>query len=118
MPGSHFAIARAKRWLFTLGATLALVSQLGVLAAQIGEIWQGQSTASHVEAQGTSRHYAHNEATCPACQARSMTGVTSRDATPALLLSSPRATPVVALQPTPASRTPAHTQSRAPPTLA
>ena len=117
MLGSRRWAPRAKRWLFTLGASLALVSQLGVVVAQIGEIWQGPSTASHVESKGTSRHYAHNEATCPACQARLMTGVTRRNATPSVLHSDVRATPVLSLQSAPASRTPAHTRSRAPPTL-
>lgn len=117
MPGPRLWTSRAKRWLFTVGASLALVSQFGVIVAQIGEIWQGPSAASHVESKGTSRHYAHNEATCPACQARSMTGVTSRNATPSVLHSDVRATPVLSVQSAPANRTPAHTQSRAPPTL-
>lgn len=103
------------RWLFTLGVSLALVSQFGVLAAQIGEMWQGANTASHVEPVGTSRHFAHNDATCPACQARSTTSAASRHVMPSLPHATLATAPVLAAVASPRSRAPSHTQSRAPP---
>jgi hypothetical protein len=105
------------RWLFTLGVSLALVSQFGVLAAQIGEMWQGPNTASHVEPVGTSRHFAHNDAMCPACQARSTTSAASRPVTAILMHEQARSRPAVAFVAAPPSRTPSHSQPRAPPTL-
>jgi len=105
------------RWLFTLGLALALVSQLGVIAAQVGEFWQGQSTASHVEQSGTSRHFAHNEATCPACQARSMMGATHHAAAPAELHATVAPAPVALARVVAWSEPAAQTRPRAPPTL-
>lgn len=40
--------------------------------------------ASHVESTGVQGHYTHNEATCAACQARSIHGATSRQSVPLL----------------------------------
>lgn len=105
------------RWLYTLGLSLALVSQLGVIAAQVGEFWQGQSIASHVEQSGTSRHFAHNEATCPACQARSMTGATTHAVAPVALHAVAAEAPIAAARLIPASEPPAQSRPRAPPTL-
>jgi hypothetical protein len=89
-----------------------------VLAAQIGEMWQGQNAASHVEPAGTSRHFAHNPATCPACQARSTTSAASRRVAPILTHERLAPAPTIAAIVAPATRAASHTQSRAPPTLA
>ena len=43
-----------------------------------------QIVASHVEATGAQGHYTHNDATCAACQARSIHGTTSRPSVPLL----------------------------------
>jgi hypothetical protein len=40
--------------------------------------------ASHIESGGSPAHFVHNEATCPACQARSIHGTTSRAEVPLL----------------------------------
>ena len=65
-------------WLPSVGAALALVAQLGLALTPIGEARVERSSAPHVELAGTSSHYAHNDATCATCQARSLTGLTTR----------------------------------------
>ena len=56
-------------------ALLALVAQLAVGIAAFGEGRAGLGYASHIDPSGTSTHYAHDEAVCAACQARSLHGV-------------------------------------------
>jgi hypothetical protein len=56
-------------------ALLALVAQLALGVAAFGEGREGLGFASHVDPSGTSTHYAHDEAVCAACQARSLHGV-------------------------------------------
>ena len=56
-------------------AVLAIVAQVAVAIAALGEGRAGIGSAPHVEALGGSAtHYAHNESTCIACQARSLHG--------------------------------------------
>ncbi|HMC55597.1 MAG TPA: hypothetical protein VKH19_10525 [Gemmatimonadaceae bacterium] len=69
------------RWLFAAGVIAAFVSQLAVVLSPLAEAREGQSFASHVEQGGTSSHYAHNDATCITCQARTLTGPTARPQT-------------------------------------
>lgn len=67
------------RWtvLRRLLAVVAVVAQAAVVLTAIGEGRDGIGVASHVEATGPSAtHYAHDEATCAACQARSLHGGT------------------------------------------
>src|SRR4051812_35168410 len=56
-------------------ALLALVAQLALGVAAFGEGRAGLGYASHIDPGGTSTHYAHDEAVCAACQARSLHGV-------------------------------------------
>jgi len=67
---------RMGRWLSTTGAVVAIAAQLAVSFSPLGEgLPRGRSVVSagaHVETGGTSAHYAHNEATCAVCQARSV----------------------------------------------
>lgn len=56
-------------------AILAFLAQLSLLIAGLGEGRAGVGYAAHVDPGGTSAHYAHNEAVCAACQARSLHGV-------------------------------------------
>ena len=67
---------RLGQWLSTTAAIVAFVAQLGVSLSPLGEgVPRGKATVSagaHVETGGTSAHYAHNEATCAVCQARSV----------------------------------------------
>ncbi|MEO9034299.1 MAG: hypothetical protein ABI442_02250 [Gemmatimonadaceae bacterium] len=46
--------------------------------APLAEGRQGKSMSAHVESGTTKGHYAHNEATCVSCQARSMHGATAK----------------------------------------
>ena len=72
------------RWLVSIGAIVAIVAQLSVALAPLGEARLGGGTASHLESGGTSAHYAHNDATCAVCQARLLQGLATR--TPDVLL--------------------------------
>ncbi len=56
--------------MFMLFAVLALLGQLGVtVVAPILDGRAGEGAAAHVEQQGVTKHYAHNEASCAACVA-------------------------------------------------
>jgi hypothetical protein len=72
------------RWLFSIGAVVAVAAQLSIALAPLGEAQEGRSAAAHVEAGGTATHYAHNDATCAACQARSLQGIAARVPAPLL----------------------------------
>lgn len=67
--------ARKRRPLFTILAFVALIAQVAVALAPLGEHLSG-SMRPHVEAPGAKGHFTHDEATCPACQARSIAGST------------------------------------------
>ena len=72
--------ARRTRWVAVhrLLAVLAIVAQVAVALSAVGEGREGVGNAPHVEALGGSAgHYTHNEATCVACQARSLHGSTA-----------------------------------------
>lgn len=66
------------RWLFGAGVVLAVISQVALALSPLGEAREGRGYASHVENAGTSTHYAHNDATCATCQARSITGLAAK----------------------------------------
>jgi len=71
------------RWLYAIGVVAAFVSQITVAFSPLVEAREGPGFAAHVERGGTSSHYAHNDATCITCQARTLTGPTERpDTTP------------------------------------
>src|SRR2546421_39046 len=73
---------RRRKWLLTIVAYLAMAVQLLVALAPLGEERAGRSFAAHAESQGTNGHYAHDDASCAACQARSIHGATSRPPVP------------------------------------
>ena len=54
-------------------AFLALIAQVAVALSPLAE-GRRPGMASHVESGGVKLHYAHDEATCAACQARSIHG--------------------------------------------
>lgn len=54
-------------------AFLALIAQVAVALSPLAE-GRRPEMASHVEGGGVKLHYAHNEATCASCQARSIHG--------------------------------------------
>jgi hypothetical protein len=74
---------------------LAFLAQLAIVVAGIGEGRAGIGYAAHVDPGGTSTHYAHNEAQCASCQARSIHSMTRPEHAP-VVLARPRDLPAVA----------------------
>ena len=72
-------------------AILAFWAQLMLVVAAIGEGQAGLGFAAHIDPAGTSTHYAHDEAACAACQARSLHGV-ARPLHPPVVPARPRET--------------------------
>jgi hypothetical protein len=111
-------LSRTRSRLMTLFAVLAALGQLAVsVVAPLGEVRTGQSAPAHVEAQGITKHYAHNEGACVAC---SVTSLLSLPSIPrALLVEIARdvETPI-ALERAAPQRAHDATSPRAPPTLA
>ncbi len=70
-PGPLHAIYR---WCWSTAAVMATIAQLGVAVLPLVEARNGRSAEAHMEAGGVTAHYAHNEAACAACQARSIIG--------------------------------------------
>jgi hypothetical protein len=66
-----------RKWVLSVLAVLSMAAQLVLAIAPLTE-GTDQRMASHVEAAGTQTHYAHNEATCASCQARSIHGSVPR----------------------------------------
>jgi hypothetical protein len=78
----HAPNARRRRsWLFVVIAFLATTAQLAVALSPLIEGREGRAT-SHVESGGARGHVSHDDATCAACQARSIHGTAPRPATP------------------------------------
>lgn len=98
-------------------AILALVAQLALAIAGLSEGRAGVGYAAHIDPGGTSTHYAHNEAVCAACQARSLHGVVKLPHPP-LVLAPRRELPQITA-PESHHDSGAHAQhlSRAPPAL-
>lgn len=97
-------------------AILALVAQLALLVACVGEGRNGVGYGSHIDPAGTAKHYVHNEAACASCQARSLHGV-ARPPHPPTIATLPReSAPVDRLQSFIGSTVDRHNHSRAPPT--
>jgi len=67
----HPTPTRRRSWFFAVIALLATTAQIAVALAPLAESREGRATV-HVESGGTPRHYQHNDATCAACQARSI----------------------------------------------
>jgi hypothetical protein len=67
--------------MFTVLAFLAMAAQLAVALSPLAE-GRERSWGSHVEASGARQHFAHSEATCAACQARSIHGTAASTAPP------------------------------------
>ena len=77
MARTPYAGTRKRSWLMLLVAMLATIAQLTVALAPLAEGRESRM-ASHVEAGGSSSHYAHDDAKCISCQARSMHGALPR----------------------------------------
>jgi hypothetical protein len=81
---SFTTVRRLDRWLRRTAAVLAVGAQLALVMSGLGEGRAGLGAGPHVEAAGTSAHYAHDEANCAACFARSLHGAAARTPAPAL----------------------------------
>jgi len=73
---------------------LAFLAQLTLLVAGVCEGRAGIGYGSHVDPAGTSTHYAHDEAVCAACQARSLHGTARVAPAPTLAATVREAEPV------------------------
>ena len=98
-------------------ALLALVAQLSVGIAALSEARAGLGYASHIDPSGTSTHYAHNEAVCAACQARSLHGVVRLPHPPLVVAPRRELAAITAPELRHDSGADAHHLSRAPPAL-
>src|SRR5690348_13004940 len=98
-------------------AFLALVAQLAVGVAALGEARAGLGYASHIDPSGTSTHYAHDEAVCAACQARSLHGDVRVPHPPLVLAPRNELAPITAPESHHDSGADAQHLSRAPPAL-
>ena len=72
---------KRRSWLFAVIAFLATTAQLAVALSPLVEGREGR-TASHVESGGARGHVSHDDATCAACQARSIHGTVPRPSAP------------------------------------
>jgi len=70
-----------RRLIFTVFAFLAMAAQLAVALSPLAE-GRERNWGSHVEAAGARQHFSHSEATCAACQARSIHGTATRPSAP------------------------------------
>ena len=68
------------RWVFSSAAFFVLIMQVALALAPLGDARHGRSAAAHVERGHTATHYAHNDATCASCQARTLHGIAARAA--------------------------------------
>ena len=73
--------ATTRQWVRTAIAFAAMAAQLTVALAPLVEGYEPR-LASHVEAPGARTHVSHDDATCAACQARSIHGTASRPSVP------------------------------------
>ncbi len=103
-------------WPRRLTALLALVLQVGVVLAPLGERGARQ-TVTHAEQRGTRHARMHNESTCALCAAGSLQTAMAAPPPPPVLLELPAQVARIALQ-VPASRDPPSANTtRAPPRL-
>lgn len=110
--------SRARSRLITILALLATLGQLAVtLIAPLADGRAGQSAAAHAEEQGVTQHYAHNEATCVACAATTLSSLPIARRTYLPFETAVLRPPAPAAHPTPRASSRA-TSPRAPPVLA
>lgn len=57
---------RRHSWVWRIATAIALLAQCWVAAASLADA-RGLGASAHVEADGTSKHFAHDEASCAAC---------------------------------------------------
>ncbi|MDQ6831136.1 MAG: hypothetical protein M3081_19915 [Gemmatimonadota bacterium] len=65
----------ARTWITRFALALAAAAQLCLIAlAPAAEAREAKSAAAHVEAAGTTRHFAHQADNCAACVVRALVG--------------------------------------------
>src|SRR4051812_41613570 len=75
------SVRLTRSWFFAFAAILATVAQLAVAMAPLAESRE-RTMASHVESGSAKGHYAHDDAKCISCQARSIHGNAERPELP------------------------------------
>ena len=86
-----------------------------MVMATVVEGHQGLGAAAHVEQSGTRTHYTHDDATCAACQARSIHSATPLAFNAGFAVSEFAATPTVGAQRLPSTELSPDYNPRAPP---
>ena len=105
----------ASRWLRHAAFLFAAVSQLVGVYLTVPEGRRGVGAGAHAEAVGTTTHYAHDEASCAACQARASHGRVPASPRFVVVRGAPSAQFGPAGAVPPAAALTSHTDSRAPP---
>lgn len=103
-------------WFFTVIAMLALTAQIAVALAPLGENRE-RSMSAHVESGGATGHFTHDDATCAACQARSIAGATHAAAPAPVARARAISIAVASVDRTHSSEFHLHRNSRAPPVV-
>ena len=85
--------------------------------ATVVEGHQGLGAAAHVEQSGTRTHYTHDDATCAACQARSIHSATPLAALPSFAAPTYAPAPIVGAERLPSTQLSPDYNPRAPPTI-
>jgi len=107
---------RHRSWLFAVIALLATTAQLAVALSPLLEGREGRATV-HVESGGVQKHFLHDDATCAACQARSIHGTTPRVPPPLLVAEPHRMVAVSAVDRVDSADVHFPTNPRAPPSV-
>ena len=107
---------KRRSWLFAVIALLATTAQLAVSLSPLLEGREGRATV-HVESGGVQKHFLHDDATCAACQARSIHGTTPRVAPPLLAAEPHRMVAVSAVDRVESADVHLPTNPRAPPSV-
>lgn len=74
MPPRPRLVRHRVGWLWHLAVVFAAVAQLAGVLLPLLEGREGRGMGTHIEAVGDTSHYVHDDATCGACQVRSMHG--------------------------------------------
>src|ERR1700712_3401755 len=76
MASRTFPKTRRPRWFWIALAMFALAQFDIVAVVPFADANEGKSAPAHVEAYGTTAHYAHDESNCAVCVARQLIGRT------------------------------------------
>ena len=111
--------SRSRLWhrLRLVAAALGFVAQGTLVLAAIAEGREGIGAAAHVEQSGTRAHYAHEPATCAACQARSIHSTTATPFAPNLGATPYSSAPRIGVEQAPFTETFPDHNPRAPPVM-